>query len=67
MVSENFIQIGLLETDIRNFEGELLLISYDIHLFEMYDQYEKEFFRKTVLYFIFRYHIFWKSISRVKS
>ena len=36
MVSENFIHIGQLGTDIQNFE-EVRLISYHINLFEKYE------------------------------
>ena len=50
MVSEYFIEISLLGTDIQNFGGVRLLL-YNINLFEKYDQYQKKFFSKMFFFF----------------
>ena len=55
MFSKNFIQVGLLGTDIQNF-GEMRLILYNINLFEKYDQYQKHSSAKQ-FYFMFGYQI----------
>ena len=46
MFSKNFIQVGLLGTDIQNF-GEMRLILYNINLFEKYDQYQKNVLKQN--------------------
>ena len=54
MVSENFIQIDQLGTDIQNFGEEVRFILYDVYLFEKYGQYQKKLSAKQFYFLILR-------------
>ena len=41
----------ILVTDIQNIGGNVCSILYNINIFEKYEQYEKKFTCKTVLFF----------------